>query len=135
MTESRTYNNSESLWNVIDSMVEMLNVESVRKEYINPNTEISVGYTMSDIAFDHTIEIKDGFVHIKEGLHEENHVVIDISSQDFHDLNMGSLNPTLALIQKRIKFLKGDIKQVILAGNMPTMVYYKEAYKKIGEKQ
>ncbi|WP_430882600.1 SCP2 sterol-binding domain-containing protein [Fusibacter sp. JL216-2] len=133
MEKNKTYTNGERLWHVIDSMVEMLNEESVRKEYINPNTSLSVGYTMADIAFDHTIELKDGFISIKEGLQDENQVVIDISSQDFHDLNMGKLNPTLALVQKRIKFLKGDIKQVILAGNMPTMVYYKEAYNKMEE--
>ncbi|MEA4962244.1 SCP2 sterol-binding domain-containing protein, partial [Lutispora sp.] len=100
-----------------------------RKEYINYDVKLSVGYRMKDIDFDHTIKIKDGYIYVSEGLDENNDVIISISSQDFHDLNMGRLNPTTALISKRIIFEKGNIKQVILAGNMPTMEYYREACK------
>ncbi|GAU79284.1 SCP2 sterol-binding domain-containing protein [Fusibacter sp. 3D3] len=126
---SRTYEDGTLLWDVIQQMVAMMNEESVRKEHINNAIQLSVGYKMTDINFDHTIEIKDGYLHVNLGLQEDNQVVIDISSQDFHDLNIGTLNPTKALVQKRLKFLKGNIKQVILAGNMPTMFYYQEACK------
>ncbi len=125
----KTYEDGELLWDVIQQMVEMMNEESVRKEHINHDVHLSVGYKMADINFDHTIEIKDGYLHVNLGLKEENHVVIDISSQDFHDLNIGTLNPTKALVQKRLRFLKGNIKQVLLAGNMPTMFYYQEVCK------
>ncbi|WP_432402602.1 SCP2 sterol-binding domain-containing protein [Wukongibacter sp. M2B1] len=126
-SKEQTYRNHKKFWGVITTMMDELNAEQKEQQFIPEDLELRVGYKMDDIKFDHTVIIKDGHLLAEEGLGEETDVIISMSSQTFHDINMGKLNPMKAFTSSLFEFEKGDVNQIALAGNMPTMLYYRKA--------
>ncbi|KXG76425.1 SCP2 sterol-binding domain-containing protein [Thermotalea metallivorans] len=132
MSDRKTYASGKKFWQVITTMVDFLNADQEENGYIPEDLELKVGYRMDDIGFHHTIVIENGYMKAKEGILEDADVIVKISSQTFHDMNTGKLNPMEALTASLFDFEKGDIGQILLAGNMPTMAYYRRACEKHG---
>ncbi|SKC76398.1 SCP2 sterol-binding domain-containing protein [Maledivibacter halophilus] len=125
--EGKTYKNAKEMWKVIRTMITELNIEQQKQKFLPYDMELKVGYKMDDINFNHTVVIENGSIKADEGIKECVDVIISVSSQTFHDMNVGKLNPMKALTSSLLEFEKGDINQILLAGNMPTMLYYRKA--------
>ena len=125
--KNRVYKDGKTFWGVIKTMMEELKIEQEKQKFIPEDLNLKVGYKMDDIDFNHTVIIEEGNILAKEGILDDADVVIKVSSQMFHDMNIGKISSMQALTSSLFEVEKGDMGKVLLAGTMPTMIYYRKA--------
>lgn len=122
----KTYESKEMFWSVVKYMVECFEKEEGDK-LLTDAFDISVGYKIEDLDFEYSIVLKCGNIEIVNELVDSVDILIKADSQVFHDVNTGKLDTIKALITRKIRFEKGGMEHISLAGTFPIAEYYKKS--------
>jgi len=115
---------------IVPEMIRLIDQKEIY-DYVGDAIDLTFSYEIVDCSYKFTLALKSGNLEFEESIDTNADVILKVKANDFHNMTLGKLNFMSIILGKKLKFVKGDLSDMIIIGGLPIDKYYANACKNL----